>query len=344
MRSWREHLLGPPERLEPAGLLRVLRRGDAGLRIRAARVLPQALHADHAGRLLADPTPGVRRAFARAYVGPVGPLQTALRAERCVSVAAELRRALERLGHPAEPAPDLRLLTHGGPRSPETAIDGLPRIPLTVPRPGQLTALRDTLGRDPEQPSALLDLGQLGAPQDHDLLQRLRPALGKRSENAWLLALGLLGDPRARGLLERQLTRMDVDPGRGFALRRLSALALGRIGDPSAADALVRALEIEALEHEGRPGAGLGVQYPVRAVLLWALGEVGARAHAPTLLSYLGASQVGTMGGLHVAAMGALYKLGAAAEPGLRQVAQGQGPAAENARGTLAGALRESSS
>ena len=59
--------------------------------------------------------------------------------------------------------------------------------------------------------------------------------------------------------------RQDADQGRVEA-------ALGQLGLPEAAPWLRAALQAERLDHEGRPGAGMGVQFPVRAPLLLALG------------------------------------------------------------------------
>ena len=118
------------------------------------------------------------------------------------------------------------------------------------------------------------------------------------------------GDPRAVPALRATLRAIDVDPGQGFAGRRLSGEALGRIGDPGAGPLLARALEDEALDYEGRPGAGLGVQFPVRSVLLVALGEAGARAQAGLLAGYLSNTHGSALGGFYLPAMDALWKIG----------------------------------
>ena len=133
-------------------------------------------------------------------------------------------------------------------------------------------------------------------------------------------ALGVGGDPRALPLLVDALRATDVDPGRGFTQRRLAATAIGRIGLRAATPVLLRALQDEALDFEGRPGAGMGIQYPVRTNLLWALGEVADPAAVPTLLSYLGNTSGSAFGGFYLAAMDALTKIGPAAEPALNAV------------------------
>ena len=160
----------------------------------------------------------------------------------------------------------------------------------------------------------------------------LQPGLGKRGHNAWLIALGRSGDPRAIPALTAALRLVAVDPGRGFALRRLAALGLGRMGLPSLGSELLRAFHIEGAE-EGRPGAGLGIQYPVRGVLVWAMGECQAPNTVSLLCSLLGDRSGTAQGGLYLPAMGALVKLGPMVRPHLQRV---RGPGAEVAARLLA--------
>lgn len=167
-----------------------------------------------------------------------------------------------------------------------------------------------------------------------------RPA-GRRARHAWLEAQGWWGDPDASTVLVQALTSMEDDPGQGFTKRRLAAVALGRLGDPGAVPVLRRALEQEALEFEGRPGAGLGVQFPVRAVLLQALGELQDPATTKLLTAYLGLTRQGASGGLHLAAMGALWTLGDPAP--LRPLLDAEEVVAANAAGLLV-ALGDTSS
>ncbi len=166
----------------------------------------------------------------------------------------------------------------------------------------------------------LLALDQPVDPFD-TLNERLRTA-GRREQHVLFNALGIGGDPRAFPLLVDALRATDVDPGRGFTQRRLSATAIGRLGLRAATPVLLRALQDEALDFEGRPGAGMGIQYPVRTNLLWALGEVADPAAIPTLISYLGNTSGSAFGGFYLAAMDALYKLGERAAPALRAVLQ----------------------
>jgi hypothetical protein len=101
----------------------------------------------------------------------------------------------------------------------------------------------------------------------------------------------------------------------------------------------VRALDDEAHDWEGRPGAGLGVQFPVRTNLLWALGEIGDASAIPTLLPYLGDVSGSALGGFFLPAMDALWKIGSPAIPALTAfLARAPEVAAANAVGVL-GAL-----
>ncbi len=156
-----------------------------------------------------------------------------------------------------------------------------------------------------------------------DVLREQLKTAGRREQHALFTALGTCGDPQALPLLVDALRATDVDPGRGFTQRRLAATAIGRIGLRAATPVLIRALKDEALDFEGRPGAGMGIQYPVRTNLLWALGEVADPAAIPTLVSYLGNTSGSAFGGFYLAAMDALTKLGAAAVPALHAVLRG---------------------
>lgn len=368
MLPWREWLLGSPETLDGPALARVLRRGDAPLRLRAARALAERDEPEVRPLLLAlltDPVPGLRRAAARG-LGARGEASEALDAaaknEPCTSVLIELLAAQVRCGGAlgdalarAEAHGARTLTTSRGPRSPEAACGFGPHAcrqellrlldpravgggaPRAIPRRALREELRAILLRDPDGAGrqALEDLAAQGHPQDRPLLEEAQRLAGRRGAHGLLIAMGLHGDPRELPTLLDQLDRMDVDPSRGFAQRRLAALAIGRMGLPGAAERLVRALETEALEHEGRPGAGLGVQFPVRSNLLWALGEIQAFDAAKVLVGYLGNLHGSALGGFHLPAMGALVKLGPAAIAPTLAVALTDGEAAQNAVGVL---------
>jgi HEAT repeat protein len=183
---------------------------------------------------------------------------------------------------------------------------------------------------------AIEELAAQGHPDDLALLMQVRTQSGRRTDHVVLIGLGRLGDPRALPTLERDLDRMDIDPGRAFAWRRLIALAMGRMGVRDRAPRLLRALEVEATYYEGRPGAGLGIQFPVRSNLLWGLGELQAPRAARTLVGYLANLHGSALGGFYLPAMGALIKLGAPAVPALTRAAREDGEiAALNAVGAL---------
>ena len=361
MKTLRELILGSPETLDGPGLGRALRRGDAPLRARAARALVGRPEAEAAAALmeaLRDPAPGVRKAAAmglgqdgRARHAPA--LLDALRRERMVTPRLALAAAWARCGGDAETALRLALApaqlsvrTARGAREPESAAgfgpDNLTHELLRLLNPEWMShpppwgppptaaALRARLLAEVQRDvhsgegrQALEDLGALGHPEDLPLLYEAQHSAGRRGSNSVIIAMGLHGDPRLAPLLIQQLERVDVDPGRGFAWRRLSAVALGRLGLPTLAPTLLKALEVEALDFEGRPGAGLGVQFPVRVHLLWALGELGDLNAAPTLIAYLGNLHGSALGGFHLPAMGALWKLGPAVAPALERLAAG---------------------
>lgn len=366
MPPWRERIFGSPEAWELPALTRALGREDPSLRARAARALaerPEPEAARPLPALLQDPIPAVRRAAALGLgLRKIGleVLLSAAAKERCTTVLLALLAASVRAGGPLTDAL-ARVEAHGGrtlqtargPRAPEAAVGFGPHVcrqellrlldpravPDGVPRGIERAALRSEL-------AALIDRDPAGAGRQalEDLAAQAHPAdlarfddkrAGRRGGHSQLIARGLHGDPRSLPMLLDQLDRMDVDPGRGFAQRRFAAVAIGRLGLPTASERLVRALETEALEHEGRPGAGLGIQYPVRTNLLWALGEVQAFDAAKVLCGYLGNLHGSALGGFHLPAMGALWKLGAPAVPPLVAVARGEGEAAINAVGVL---------
>ena len=191
---------------------------------------------------------------------------------------------------------------------------------------------REALGSDPEDRATVLRLAIRGDPRDFDLLSGLWDGAGRRMRLVLTAAMGIHGDPRWIPRLIGALKAMDVDPGHGFALRSESALALGRIGLPGVAPALCVALEMEALDQEGRPGAGLGIQRPVRRYILAALGEL--QCSGEVLQQYLGNTHGSAEGGFYLPAMDALWKVGDLKR--LRMCLNGPEFVATNALGVLA--------
>jgi HEAT repeat protein len=191
---------------------------------------------------------------------------------------------------------------------------------------------REVLGFDDDNRDSVIRLALVSDPADFDVLKGMWRTSGRRMRLTLTRAKGLHGDPRWIPSLLQSLFAMDVDPGHGFALRSEAALALGRIGVPSLGHNLVHALEVEALEQEGRPGAGLGIQRSVRTALLAALGELQSNPKA--LVQYLDNTHGTAGGGHYLPAMDALWKVGATTD--LRRVGEGKGMAADNAKAVLA--------
>ena len=340
-------LLGVPEAAPPPQILRILRRGGPALRVRAVRELGVRQDAEATPlltELLGDPVPGVRRAAAWALAMDGSPahqrtLAAAASAERCDEVRLMMSAAMVRCGSTVsagwailEAAAGRQLATFYGPKRTADAIsagvshcaqrwalllepEGDHRSPAAL-RPQPLTLLREAalsgLQRDPEDRRLLKQLGALGHPADLPIL--LKKHAGRRTRHVVTEALGMHGDPRAMASLTATLKAIP-DPGQGFASRRVAGEALGRLGCPEVGKTLERALEQEALEFEGRPGAGLGVQFPVRSVLLVALGESGSQRHSTLLAGYLSNTHGSALGGFYLPAMDALWKLGDADAP-----------------------------
>lgn len=235
-----------------------------------------------------------------------------------------------------------KLDTAFGPRHPVRAIAIAPLLArfdtlapdLLHPR----DTLRATLAPQAERdPNAWLRLAGLRHPDDAAALLAARTTAGRRGDHTLLEAMGIHGDPRFTAALQGALHARDVDPARGFIQRRLAADGLGRLGLAQGERLLLRALDDERTDFEGRPGAGLGIQYPVRANLLWALGELGSTRSVPTLIGYLGNSTGSAFGGFYLPAMDALVRIGAAARPALERATRSPHPeAATNARCVLA--------
>lgn len=342
-------LLGDPDRLPFEGLARGVRRGSEEFAVRCVRALGEPPGDPRAPPLLLPllehPAAALRRAAARALGNLGDPRATGALAEAAAREPTEEGRlaasvALVRCGGDAAAAAealvafDRRVLhTVGGLRAPASVTGTVPLA----------ERFRQALGDEPMRPRATLlaerrarlagspadaramdavqALAALGHPEDLARLHALFRSAGRRGEHALLVALGLTGDPRAADALRGALRATDVDPGRGFAQRRIAATGLGRLGLRRAVPWLLRALRDEVSDYEGRPGAGLGIQYPVRTNLLWALGECGAVDAIPALLDHLADTHGSALGGFYLPAMDALAKLGPAAFPALRDLA-----------------------
>lgn len=335
-----ESILGAPEGASPRRLGRLLRRGNIALQVRALREVGAHPSSEAAPVLLTHlggSAPGVRAASAWA-LGQLGqlvhadPLLEAAAAERSDGPRLAMAAAAVRCGAPSETAWSIisrasrrEVATWYGVRHPAEAVgtgesemarrwllvlNPLSDDPTSVrplPSPSLREEARLVLQRDPESRPALKALAAQQHPSDLSLLLRAQPA--RRTRHARTEALGSHGDPRAVPHLLK-VFRGIVDPGQGFVNRRTSAEALGRLGLPSLGGVLSRALSVEALEFEGHPGAGLGIQFPVRSVILTALGECGDRSASTTLAGYLSNTHGSALGGFYLPAMDALWKLG----------------------------------
>ncbi len=245
--------------------------------------------------------PGVRRGAARvleAFPHPddAEPLGQALADERAPDVALALARAARACGADSD---DMETRLRAIEELRVATIDGWRRPWATAP-----LDLRARF-HGPVDPVTTAD------PSDG-------PATGRRAQHRALASLGRVGHPDALPALRSALEAMDDDPGHAFAQRRVAARALGEVGLPRAAPWLRNALESERRDHEGRPGAGMGIQFPVRATLLLALGMVQDNAAVPLLIEHLDAMEASPLGGLHLPAMAALVMIGPPAAPALR--------------------------
>lgn len=221
--------------------------------------------------------------------------------------------------------------TAGGSKAPAAAIahattverftlhaqDFLPGVDRAA-RIGELsTVLHGLSGIDAERKARRLAM--LGGDGSLKFLQSLREAAGRRGDHALLAALGVNGHLDAFDDLVAALRARDVDPGRGFTQRRISADGLGELGLHAGVSVLAAALSSERTQFEGRPGAGLGIQYPVRANILRALGEIGDVTAVPLVLPYLDDVSGSAFGGFYLPAMDALVKMGGPAKPAIQQ-------------------------
>lgn len=310
-----EAALGVPEAATSATLARIARVGTSSLVARAIRAMGtrddiDAAHVrDAVEHGLRHRAPGVRRAAARTArlrgTHGLASLRTAMGREACqgprlalawASLAAGA--ALDEVMTALESAEDRRVATIAGPRR--------------VGAPTWLTApelVRRALAQGGDDVDGLwaaaaredVDLAAVDAAERH---------ASRRGSLLLVEARGLLGDPRALPALRRVLRAMDDDPGHAFRARNAAAEALGRLGLPEAVPTLLQAIDAEVEDFEGRPGAGLGVQLPVRRALVGALGECGDARAVPALLAHLVATHAAS-GDLHIAAQVALAKVAA---------------------------------
>jgi HEAT repeat protein len=351
-----QRLKGPLEGWDSNFLLKEISRSKGAFRCRLIRELSERKHPEGENCFVAqlkNPEAGIRRAAARGLglLGSHKAVDNCLKREVCTTVQIELAGAWIRGGGKPELAHEMlhqhsarKLQAHTGIRQPASVLG--------QDAEGMVKALEELLkeedsGAEQADPhsnrarQALIVRARKGHPSDLDTFRRVLKSGGRRTEHTAIAALGLHGDPRHIKTLCEFLSEMSVDPGRGFAHRRTSATALGQIGIREAGPALLRALRMEAIDHEGRPGAGLGIQYPVRTNIIWALGEIQDPRAIPALVSLLGDDAGSALGGFYLAAMDALVKIGGAATPALERLARSSnGKASANASGILSALAR----
>ncbi|MEN9786362.1 MAG: hypothetical protein RLZZ299_1626 [Pseudomonadota bacterium] len=290
---------------------------DLAVRVRDGRADPRRalLHAQaHVRRagawaigMRGDPTAlsALSDALSREWTGN-GTLALAVAATRCGADAGPLRAMLRAREAWRVPTPDGWRMPHA-----VVPLDLVDRFDAAVATdlgaPGGGGSRAEVLAR-----------AARGMPGDRDGLVAMARGGARREGHLGLQALGIHGDPRSVAELRTALEALDVDPGRGFAWRRLAAAGLGRIGDARALPWLLDALQAERRDHEGRPGAGLGIQAPVRAEMLLAIGELGDVRAVPALLGALGDATGSATGGLYLPACAGLRALGPAILPALR--------------------------
>ena len=339
MRSIRQRLRGPIHTWKTSVLIRELRKTKPDFQCAILRELAE--RKDGSAKTifleyLHSTEPGVRRSAARGLgllQSPEG-IEEQLARERCTSVLLTLAASWVQAGQNPSIAQH-HLRRHGertiagleGERAPG-ALVGLGAQEL-IRQLGWLDADLDTARHALETNNHTTDLALAiqsvagwGLASDFELLMRKTKTSGRRAEHAAIAALGLHGDPRSIRSLSDFLFEMSVDPGRGFAHRRKAAFALGQIGLQSAGPSLLRALRMERIDHEGRPGAGLGIQFPVRTTIVWALGETQEKRAIPKLIELLSEDSGSALGGLYLSAMDALIKIGPESEKALFRYAQ----------------------
>lgn len=340
----RTRLFGPPRGFDACA--RAIGRGDETAAVVAVRLLPYEPRAiDLLGRLLVDPRVAVRRAAAVALTdrrgGAVGLLRAAFDSERTDAGRLRLAVALARAGEASGPLADAlaahagrRFQTHGGPRSPMAASGVAPLVErFWRALGGPVDELRSRRREDLD----FVGLAELRHPDDVAWLRSHARGAGRRGSHALLLALARTGDPDVARELLAALRARDVDPGHGFAQRRIAAEGLGELGLRSSVPALLAAVGDEVHDFEGRPGAGLGIQFPVRAAVYYALGEIADARAVPALVAALGDTHGSAFGGFYLPAMDALWKIGPEAAPAVRHAARDP---AEIVSANAAGILR----
>lgn len=323
-------------------LMRAFRYGPRRLQIKVSRVLAGRGDVEWCANYASYPLPGVRRAAARGLgwsrtAAALPLLRERLQLEAVDTVRIAVGGALLRLGEALElieeevlNGPATNIWTVYGVKHANRAIahhEGHTLRQLEQEgantgansRDGDKSALSSWL-EDALLTGKLDELeawASLGTPEFIQRVEQSQQA-GRRAQHRLLSLRGIHGCPSHSKILRGALESLSDDPGLGFARRRLAATSLGLLGNPDDLATLIAAADREARDFEGRPGSGLGIQFPVRNNLIWAMGEIANPAAAPYLAELLDDIDGTATGGLYLPAMSALTKLGPAALPALQ--------------------------
>jgi hypothetical protein len=340
--SFADLLLGDLSSWSTTSLMRAFRYGPPGLKIRVSQVVADQGDVQWCVKQASHPVPGVRRAAARGIgwaraVSGLPILRQRLRQEAMDTVRIAVGGALLRLGEDQElveagvlNGPATRMWTAYGEKNANRAIA---QHEAHMRHQLHQEGLRiEASSRDEDKASFALWLNEklpagevdaleawaaLGIANFIEHVEGKHPA-GRRAQHRLLSLRGVHGCPSHRKRLRNALESLSDDPGLGFARRRIAAAALGLLGNPNALPTLIAAADRELRDFEGRPGSGLGVQFPVRNTLIWAIGEIGNPAAGPYLAEFLDDIDGTATGGLYLPAMSALAKLGVGAIPALQ--------------------------
>jgi HEAT repeat protein len=332
----------PASGLGEQARIRLMRFGTPSQRLDVVRAWANEGIPHHLLRALEDDSPGIRRTAARGlgWCGEakhVPILQDVFTSERTDTVRVAICGALIRCGVPWETQfEQLRVVsaqtvqtvrgarcpgrvTHHGPK--ELELELCYEVGRIKPGPAMTRSevLRhlgpvESLNINSKQFAELLF--PLAAQQSESFdtwLLQVEKRAQRTARYAMITAMGLNGSPAFVKWLQGTLTTNVVSPAVGFRQRTISAIALGGIGLKTSVPVLLRAYETEKRDYEGTPGSGLGIQLPVRAFIIWALGELGDARALPVLTSLLDNKEGSALSGFDLPAMGAILKIGSPA-------------------------------
>jgi HEAT repeat protein len=339
----------PASGLGEQARMRLMRFGTPSQRVDVVRAWANDGASHHLLRALQDRSPAIRRAAARGLgwhgdEGHIDVLQDGFAKERTDTVRVALCGALIRCGVPwevqfealrsvsAETIETVRgprcpgKVTHHGPK--EQELELCYEIGRVKPGPSMTRAEvlehigpAEKLNVNSKQFAALLfPLASQQPPGFETWLLQVEKDAQRTARYAMITAMGFNGSPAFVKWLHGALTTNVVSPAVGFRQRTISAIALGAVGLKTSTPILLRGYETEKRDYEGTPGSGLGIQLPVRAFIVWALGELSDVRALPTLVLLLDNEEGNALSGFDLPAMGAISKMGLPALSDLRAV------------------------